>query len=76
MRWSLTAYAVPSCWAQSETRYSSSIHRTCRSRAPAGPALGQRLDLVQVGVLEVGDPVHQVRSRLTARRLVEAGRRC
>ena len=60
IRWSLTGYGVPSCWAHSETRYSSSIQRTCRSRSPGGRPSGQRVDLVQVGLLQVGDPVHQL----------------
>ena len=54
MRWSETVYAVPSCWAHSETRYSSSIHRTRRSAAPGGRPVGQRGDLVQVRRLHVG----------------------
>ncbi len=59
-RSSLTGCAVPSCWAHSETRSSSSIHRALRSRSPAGRPVGERGDLVQVEVLEVGDPVHQL----------------
>ena len=52
IRWSLTGYAVPRCWAHSETRYSSSIQRTRRKARLGGPALGQRRHLVQVGLLE------------------------
>jgi hypothetical protein len=40
-RCSLTGYAVPSCWAQSETRSSSSIQRTRRSRSPGGRPSGR-----------------------------------
>ena len=36
MRWSLTGNAVPRCCAHSETRYSSSIQRTCRRCSPGG----------------------------------------
>ena len=39
-RSSLTGYAVPSCWAHSETRSSSSIQRTRRSRSPGGRPSG------------------------------------
>ena len=60
MRWSLTGNAVPSCCAHSETRYSSSIQRTCRRSLAGRAAVRQRVDLVQVGVLQVGDLVHQL----------------
>ena len=39
-RWSLTGTAVPSCWAHSEMRYSSSIQRAWRSRGPGGRPAG------------------------------------
>ena len=43
-----------------ETRYSSSIQRTARSDALGGRPGGSAVDLVQPGVLEVGDLVHQL----------------
>ncbi|HEX5119896.1 MAG TPA: hypothetical protein VFW65_32320 [Pseudonocardiaceae bacterium] len=54
MRASLTACAVPSCWAQSWTRYFSSIRR-------AGPRCDgrERRELVEVRRLEIADAVRQ-----------------
>ena len=52
MRWSLTGPSVPSCWAHSETRYSSSIQRDRAQRLARRAALGQGLDLVAVGLLQ------------------------
>ena len=60
IRWSLTAWRVPRCWAHSETRYSSSIQRTARCDALGGRPAGSAVDLVQPGVLQVGDLVHQL----------------
>ena len=59
-RWSLTGCAVPSCWAKSDTRYSSSSQRTSRSPAPGGRPARQRRDLVEVGLLEREHLVHQL----------------
>ena len=83
IRWSLTGPSVPSCWAHSETRYSSSIQRARRSALARRPTLGQRGepgggtasstlgDLVhQLPVAERRRPSSRSRRRRIARRYV------
>ena len=60
IRWSLTFSRVPSCWAHSDTRYSSSSHRESRRCCGHRLAGRERGDAVQPGLLQPGELVHQL----------------